>query len=400
MIEGALPRPDAALRFDYLGSGPAVLLLHAGGERRPVWRHVMQPLAQRGFRTVAYDQRGHGESGGSRDAPLACFGADTAAMIEALTAPVVVGASLGGFAALSALADPEVQANVAGLVLLDVVPDPDPARVRIFLEIDGANAAHAPQIDDILSQAAALRASARSLTLPVLAVRAGLRSPLSDEDWDRFRQLVPHAEIVSVSSAGHLLARDTPTEVAKIIGGFLLQDTVRDRRIDQFLIRSGADALSHPGGTLARHLHRTGDALRAWGAAPALVDAGRVHAAYGSEGFLTALGDRTARQKIEAVVGREADNIIDSYCRCDRHRSYPTWHTNTPVLIDRHSGGQDPLSHAMRLALMELTVANELDVLKHDREIAARFGGALLRLFARWHPFLSDGAKEAISHAG
>ncbi|QNQ10857.1 alpha/beta fold hydrolase [Sphingomonas alpina] len=96
MIDDALIRPDAVLRFDQLGSGPAALLLHAGGERRRVWHKIMEPLAQCGFLTVAYDQRGHGESGGSLDAPLTAFGADTAAMIEHLISPVVVGASLGG----------------------------------------------------------------------------------------------------------------------------------------------------------------------------------------------------------------------------------------------------------------------------------------------------------------
>ena len=105
MIDGALVRPDAILRFDRLGSGPPVLLLHAGGERRLVWHKVMAPLAQRGFLTIAYDQRGHGESGGSRDTPLPAFGADTVAMIEQLDSPLVVGSSLGGFAALSALAE-------------------------------------------------------------------------------------------------------------------------------------------------------------------------------------------------------------------------------------------------------------------------------------------------------
>lgn len=114
LSHGALTRPDAVLRFDRLGDGPAALLLHAGGEWRRVWHKIMEPLAGRGFLTVAYDQRGHGESGGSLDAPLPVLGADTAAMIQQLVAPVVVGASLGGFAALSALADPKVQAQVAG----------------------------------------------------------------------------------------------------------------------------------------------------------------------------------------------------------------------------------------------------------------------------------------------
>ncbi|WP_261300379.1 alpha/beta fold hydrolase [Sphingomonas alpina] len=400
MIDDALIRPDAVLRFDQLGSGPAALLLHAGGERRRVWHKIMEPLAQCGFLTVAYDQRGHGESGGSLDAPLTAFGADTAAMIEHLISPVVVGASLGGFAALSSLADPKVRENVAGLVLVDVVPDPDPVRTRSFLESDGLHRSRALLIGDILGRATSLRTAAASLDMPVLMIRAGLHSPLSDEDAYRFLKLVPHATIATIAGAGHLVARDKPLELAQAIGDFLLQDAVRDRRIGLFLTHSGADTLCHPGGTLARHLHRTAETLRNWGASLALIDAGRLHAAYGTDGFLAALADGTAREKIVAVVGREAETIIDCYCRCDRDRSYPTWHTDTPMLIDRSTGAHEPLSPEMRLALIELTVANELDVIEHDPEIAARFGAPLLRLFARWRPFLGDGARAAISRSG
>jgi len=399
MIDGALIRPDAVLRFDRLGSGPAALLLHAGGERRHVWHKVMEPLAKRGFLTMAFDQRGHGDSGGSRDTPLTAFGADAVAMVERLTSPIVVGASLGGFAALIALADPKVQENVAGLVLVDVVPDPDPARVRTFLDSDGLNMSRTFLVDDILGRAESLRAAAAALNLPVLVIRAGSGGAVREQDQDRFLELVPDAAFTSIAGAGHLVARDKPLELAKVIGDFLLQDSVRDRRIGLFLARSGADAIPHPGGTLARHLHRTGDTLRAWGSSPALVDAGRLHAAYGTDEFLAALATRTAREKVEAVVGSEAEIVIDSYCRCDRDRSYPTWHADTPALIDRHTGEHEPLSHEMRLSLIELTVANELDVLEHDPEMAARFGIALLDLFARWRPFLGDEAKAAISRA-
>jgi hypothetical protein len=42
---------------------------------------------------------------------------------------------------------------------------------------------------------------------------------------------------------------------------------------------------------------------------------------------------------------------------------------------------------------MELTVANELDVLTRDAETAARHGESLAGLFSRWTPFLSDPAR-------
>lgn len=60
-----LAQAETRLAAERVGAGPPVLLLHAGGETRAVWRRVMQTLAKRGYLAEAYDQRGHGESGGS-----------------------------------------------------------------------------------------------------------------------------------------------------------------------------------------------------------------------------------------------------------------------------------------------------------------------------------------------
>lgn len=228
MFSGALTRPDGELRFDHLGDGPDLLLLHAGGERRRVWRPVMEDLATRGYRATAYDQRGHGESVTEGDDALPALGADTAAMIDTLTRPVLVGASLGGFAALAALGDPATEAKAAGLVLVDVFPDPDPDRVRRFLAPLGM--ANSPRVDDILNRRDELRAITRRLTLPILAVRAGERTGITDQESARFRELAPHAHIVTVPGAGHLIAREKPAELAALIAEFLGSDVVRIRQ--------------------------------------------------------------------------------------------------------------------------------------------------------------------------
>ena len=130
MTEVAVFRDDVTLRGTATGTGPSVLLLHAGGEHRGVWTPVAAVLTQRGLRTVAFDLRGHGDSPGPATA-LREIAEDVTAMIRREPAPVVVaGASLGGLAAIVALADPSAARHVAGLVLVDVVPDPDPARTR------------------------------------------------------------------------------------------------------------------------------------------------------------------------------------------------------------------------------------------------------------------------------
>ncbi len=216
-----LQRPDGALIADECGEGPQALLLHAGGERRQVWHPIMTTMAQLGVHSIAFDQRGHGESAGSRGDPVAAFGADTVAMIERSNMPVVVGASLGGFAAMLALREADTQARVAGLVLVDVVADPNPDRVRPFLRQSGMTPEDSPLVEEILRQGALFRESASRLDLPVLLIRAGLWSPLDDDVVDRFCRLVPHLAVTTIAGAGHLIARDAPFALATALIAFI-----------------------------------------------------------------------------------------------------------------------------------------------------------------------------------
>jgi pimeloyl-ACP methyl ester carboxylesterase len=99
-----------------------VLLLHGGGQTRHAWRATAARLSAAGWHSIAVDLRGHGDSDWStpRDYSLDAFRRDVAALVRSRPAPpVVVGASLGGLAALLALAEPE-PVQVAGLVLVDI----------------------------------------------------------------------------------------------------------------------------------------------------------------------------------------------------------------------------------------------------------------------------------------
>ena len=254
-----------------------------------------------------------------------------------------------------------------------------------------------PEVLPPTSQRDALRQIAARLGLPVLAVRAGKREPLSDDDAVRFRALVPHASVVTVPGAGHLVARDQPERLALALGDFLGSDAVRDRRISRFVALAGGAAIAHPGGTLEQHLHRTAASLRAWGAPSVLVDAGRLHAAYGTDGFARALVGELDRHVIEKIVGLPAEQLIWQYGRCNRARSYPTWHTSAPQLFDRRTGNADDLTDEQRAMLIELTIANELDVLAHDPELARLHGASLRQLFARWAALASPGAGAAVA---
>ncbi|MFO0958357.1 MAG: alpha/beta fold hydrolase [Isosphaeraceae bacterium] len=84
--------------------GPPVLLLHGFPEFWYGWRHQLGPLADAGFRTVAPDQRGYGES--DKPGPISAYGLDTladdaAALVESAGHPdaAVVGHDWGGIVA-------------------------------------------------------------------------------------------------------------------------------------------------------------------------------------------------------------------------------------------------------------------------------------------------------------
>lgn len=394
MKQLCLNRHDISLIGDSLGAGPTALLLHAGGENRAIWYPIMRDLEEAGLGSVAFDQRGHGQSGGSRDDSVIAFGDDAAAMIGQAVCPVVVGASLGGFAAMLALTKPDVQAKAAGLILVDVIPDPDPSRVRAFLDPRGM--AGMPLVGDILSRADQFRAAAASLVLPVLLVRAGRSSAMDDDDIARLARLIPQLEAVSVADSDHLIAREAPGALAMLVRKFIGSDSVRERRIGHFVQKRGGDSIAHPGGTLAAHLSRVAEQLRHWAADAVVVDAARLHAAYGTAGFGPAIASTSDRALVMRIVGAASEALIHLYGLCDRKASYASWATDTPVVVDRHSGAIYPISGATRRALIALTVANELDVMAHDVRLADEFGRALLAQFGQWHPWLKPAVIRAI----
>ena len=263
--------------------GPPVLLLHGGGQTRHSWRQTGQQLARAGSVAYALDQRGHGDSDWIADASYAFsdFAADASAVADALAlragrAPVVVGASLGGIAALlaeGAAAQAGRSPVFSALVLVDITPRVDAegvAKIQGFMrahategfgtigEAADAVAAYLPhrprprsheglkknlRLDpdgrwrwhwdprfldgpravgsDRLEIEAALVAAARRIAVPALLVR-GTSSELVTEDHVReFLELVPHAEYMDVAGARHMVAGDRNDRFSAAILGFL-----------------------------------------------------------------------------------------------------------------------------------------------------------------------------------
>ncbi len=261
------------------GAGDPVLLLHGGGQTRHAWRRTALRLAQEGWRAIAIDQRGHGDSDWVEDGAYAFadYAADVAHLAPLLAArfgraPVAVGASLGGIAALDA-AGLAGEGLLAGLVLVDVTPSLDAdgvGRVQGFMgaradagfasveEAADAVAAYLPHRPrpasieglkknlrrspdgrwrwhwdprflqgprtinhGIAEVPGRLRAAARRLTIPTLLVRGARSELVRTPQVDEFRALVPHAELADVAGAAHMVAGDRNDPFADAVTDFL-----------------------------------------------------------------------------------------------------------------------------------------------------------------------------------
>lgn len=271
-----------------------------------------------------------------------------------------------------------------------------PRRVRAFLAHATGGLASRPLVSDILDRATALREAAGALDLPTLLVRGGERSPLGDADIKRFTELVGDARVTVIERAGHLIAQDAPSELADQITYQLRDPDVRRRRIGHLLASLNVLGQQHPTGTLMKHLQRTGDTLDAWCAPDWVADAGRLHAVYGSDGFEHAF-DPPSPRLVRAAVGWDAERLIDLYGQCDRAKSYATFLTSSPAIVDRSANIRHPLMRVQLHGFAELTVANELDALARDPALAATHGASLYALFSSWHPLLSGPARAAVA---
>ena len=121
-----------------------VLFLHGGGQTRHAWDRTAEVVANQGWRAVSIDLRGHGDSewAPNGDYSFTAHCADVVSVVDQLgRPPVLVGASLGGMAAMLAEGTSDRTVSI-GLVLVDIAPRANPEgiqRIRSFMQsgIDG-----------------------------------------------------------------------------------------------------------------------------------------------------------------------------------------------------------------------------------------------------------------------
>lgn len=150
----SLTAPAGTLRAIDWGGPPerTVLFLHGGGLTAHTWDLVCLALRGR-YRCVALDLRGHGDSDWPSDADyrLEALADDIEAVLGQLggPAPVLIGHSMGGQAALLAVGR---GADACGLGLIDVGPEPDPRAALSIIRWISAPAVFA-DLDEAIASA-------------------------------------------------------------------------------------------------------------------------------------------------------------------------------------------------------------------------------------------------------
>jgi pimeloyl-ACP methyl ester carboxylesterase len=253
------------------GSRGAVVLLHGGGQTRHSWSKTGQRLSADGWTVIAYDTRGHGDSGWSPDGvyTLDVLIADLKAVLATLdTKAVLVGASMGGATALAAQGeDPDL---ADALVLVDIVPRIEAEGVRritgfmrgrpegfaTLQEVADAVSAYNPhrartpnpeglrknvrQREDgrwywhwdpafLLGEEDPQREvrterivdAARNVSVPTMLVRGRQSDIVSEAGAAEFLELIPGARYVDVKDAGHMVAGDDNDVFTENLADFL-----------------------------------------------------------------------------------------------------------------------------------------------------------------------------------
>lgn len=263
------------LQADAYGQGPVLLLAHGAGQTRYSWQSVARLQAEKGWRSVTVDLRGHGDSDwhDGQDYSIERYGHDIAEMAQALGGSVYfVGASLGGNAAIAA-AGRLAPHMFRALVLVDVVPQVDAtgaAEVLGFMDdhldhgfadVDEASRAvsayrkekprprgqssglarhlrersdgrlrwhwdpafiRGPKQGRLTSDyAQQLEEDLASICCPILLLR-GLESNIVTDEAERaFQQVAPRARVAHIGGAGHMVVGDNNSLFAAELERFL-----------------------------------------------------------------------------------------------------------------------------------------------------------------------------------
>ncbi len=262
--------------------GPPVLLLHGGGQTRHAWSNTATELANEGWRAVALDLRGHGDSDWPEngDYDPEHFAADLQSVVGQMgEPPAVVGASLGGMMTLASMRVAEKQLY-SEVVLVDIAPRMEPDGVERIIKFmlgypdgfatltDAADAIatyrpNKPRPSDLNGLKRTLRrtpdgrwhwrwdvrfltskfqtggngvarlrssrqameesllAGARRIEVPTLLVRGEESDVVSRDGADALLEAVRHAQCIDIGDAGHMVSGDQNDAFTRAVVEFL-----------------------------------------------------------------------------------------------------------------------------------------------------------------------------------
>ncbi len=253
-----------------------VILMHGGGQTRHAWGNTAAVLASNGWKTVSLDLRGHGDSEWALngDYSFTAYANDCVAVSDQLgKPPVLVGASLGGVAALIAEGATDRVVS-SGLVIVDITHRSNPEgidRIRDFMssglggfatleDAADAIAAYTPNRPRRMNPAGLMKvlrqrpdgrwywhwdpkfmaqnrgevpgvsfqglfeAALRGVHVPTLLVRGLLSDVVTDEGVQDFLDNIPGSKLADVGGAAHMVAGDQNDAFSTAVVEFLEQD--------------------------------------------------------------------------------------------------------------------------------------------------------------------------------
>jgi len=231
VLAGAKASSIAGMKAWSWGDGPIVLLVHGWNGRATQLGGFVEPLVDRGYRVVAFDAFGHGESPGNRMSLP-----ELASCIRTVTGELggvhgVIAHSMGGAATTLALSQ--------GLEIQRAVFVSPPADPRAFLKIFSASLGLTDQVRERVQQRVERRVGMPMERMLVNAIAPSMRTPLliiHDRDDKEVPLRVgrsiadawPGAELIITEGLGHqriLRAESVTNSAASFI------DATRHRKI-------------------------------------------------------------------------------------------------------------------------------------------------------------------------
>ena len=257
---------DLDVTVSEAGEGRPVVLVHGLAQDHRMWAAQQCDLS--GYRTLAYDVRGHGATSlGEPNGSLAQLGGDLIALLERFGPASVAGFSLGGTVALWAASErPDLVTDVLALATSSVVGRAAAAFFNDRIELFGGadeDAVRSALLEDTRGQLAGadvdaeavlaerLRAigdrrgyinAARAMAAinaeplndrlelircPVLVVRGANDQFCPRRAAEIMLEHLPSGRFVELPNVGHLVTDEDPAAVTEVIAGWLAEGDQR-----------------------------------------------------------------------------------------------------------------------------------------------------------------------------